>query len=437
VITGTPYRRLSFFERFRYPRQIDFDNALNHHAVVAGMSGTGKSSLLKVMALQEFNHSVVLIDTHRDAFIDTLHACIELDIDPSRVIIIDPTTPQYGTIILDPLRIAGVDPYVCVDSLLAACRGVWRDAWGARMEDCLRRLFLTLQATNLPLSAGLTFLEDEKMHRLILTKVNDPELENFWQYFFKYHRADIESSRNKLSSFLLNPFVKPMFDRAGSNIDFYDAFKNGKIILINLSRNYFKDDSSRGFLGAIFLSMVYNALLQRENDKERRSVVILADEVHEYYIPEFVNPFLTGGRKYGAGLKMFTQSLGHFKPHDLEIIFSTVGSIISFAVGYADAKRLVDELFTFRNDAIVKHQKRDMFGGYGDKTFYSAGEQRQHALTELMEQAQREVLVRVKKRHGNETYIGQVTDVPEFQVSPEEESEYRRESAKHHGYTNP
>lgn len=268
------------------------------------------------------------------------------------MIIIDPTTPQYGNIIVDPLHIIGVDPYVCVDSILAACRGVWREAWGARMEDCLRRLFLTLQAANLPLSVGLVFLEDEKMHRLILTKINDPELENFWQYFFKYHHGDIESSRNKLSSFLLNPFIKPMFDRVGSTVDFYEAFNKGKIILINLSRNFFKDDSSRGFLGAIFLSMIYNALLQRENDNERRPMVMLCDEIHEYYIPEFVNPILTGGRKYGAGLKMFTQSLGHFKPHDLEIIFSTVGSIIAFQVGYADGRRLVDELFTFRNRVV-------------------------------------------------------------------------------------
>lgn len=437
MIQGTPYRPISFWERFRYPRQIDFDDTLNNHTIVPGISGTGKTSLLKTIALQAFNHSVVLIDTHRDAFIDTLHACIALGVQPSRVIVVDATTPKYGTIVLDPLHIAGVEPYVCVDSLLAACRGVWRESWGARMEDCLRHLFLTLQATNLPLSVGLTFLENEKMHRLILAKTNDPELENFWQYFFKYHRGDIESSRNKLSSFLLNPFIKPMFDNVGSTIDFYHAFNKGKIVLINLSRNYFKDDSSRGFLGAIFLSMAYNALLQRENDKEKRPVVMLCDEIHEYYIPEFVNPILTGARKYGAGLKMFTQSLGGFKPQDLEVIFSTTASIISFAVGFADGRRIVDELFTFRNDEIVKHQKRDMFGGYGDKTFYSAVEQRQHALAELMEQAQREVFVRIKKRQGNETYIGHVADVPEFKVSPEEEAEYRRESARHHGYQNP
>lgn len=76
MIIGTPYRRLFFFERFRYPRQIDFNDALNNHTIVPGVSGTGKTSLLKVMVLQEFNHSVILIDTHHDAFIDTLHACI-------------------------------------------------------------------------------------------------------------------------------------------------------------------------------------------------------------------------------------------------------------------------------------------------------------------------------------------------------------------------
>jgi type IV secretory pathway TraG/TraD family ATPase VirD4 len=271
-----------------------------------------------------------------------------------------------------------------------------------------------------------------------MSRVNDVELERFWEYFFRFHRADIESSRNKLSSFLLSPFIKPMFDSVGSTIDFYQTFKSGKVILVNLSRNFFKDDSSRGFLGAVIFSMVYNALLQRENDQERRPVVMLCDEIHEYFIPDFVLPILTGGRKYGAGLKMFTQSLGHFKPHDLEIIFSTIGSIVAFAVGSADAKRLVDELFSFRNDEIVKqYQKRDIYGGYGEKTYYSAGEQRQHALAELMEQHQREVLVRIKKRHGNETYIGRVADVPEFKVSSEEEAEYRRGSARHHGYQNP
>src|SRR5262245_8980857 len=85
----------------------------------------------------------------------------------------------------------------------------------------------------------LVFLENEKAHRLILQKANDHELDTFWEYFWKFHRADIESSRNKLSSFLLSPFINPMFDSVGSTIDFYDAFNSEKIILVNASNNFF------------------------------------------------------------------------------------------------------------------------------------------------------------------------------------------------------
>ena len=439
MMTGVPYRQLSLWEqlwhRF-FPQEIDCSDAINNHSLTCGNSGVGKTSKLKgdVWEGLHTEDNMLILDTHKELFDSIAPMAIKLGVQPDEILFIDPTSPQYGHIIIDPLR--GVEPYVAVDALLAVCRAIWLTSWGERMADCLRHLLLVLINLNLPLSEGLPFLQDDAIHKFMMSKVNDLELETFWAYFFRYHRPDIESTRNKLS-FLLNPLIKPMFDRVGSTIDFYEAFKHGKIVAINLSRNYFKDDSSRGFLAAVLISMVYNALLQRENDKEKRPLMMFLDEVHEYYIPEIINNILTGGRKYGAGLKMYTQSLGHFKPHDLDIIFSTIGSICSFQVGFNDARRLVDEMFTFRNDEIVKHQEHDIFGRYGEKKYHSAGEQRQHALAELMEQAQREVLVRIKKRQGNETYIGRVADLPEFKVSPQEEDAYRRESARHHGYTNP
>ena len=407
-----------------------------------GISGTGKTSKLTGDMWEELHTdacaSEMLIDTHEDCYNRVAPMCIKLSVPPSEVLFIDPTDAHYGHIVLDPLRIPGVDPYTCVDSLLAVFRGICGSSFGARQEDCLRHTFLTLQAVNLPVSAALSFLENEKMHRLIVSKTNDPELENFWEYFYKYHRADVESSRNRLASFLLNPQIKPLFDSVGSTFDFYDIFNEGEIIACNIARRCFKDESSRGWLCAVLLSMAYNALLRREHDKEKKPVILFCDEIGEYFgNGEFVLPILTGGRKWGAGLRIYTQSLGAFsKPH-LEIIFSTVGSIVSFAVGHEDANRLVNEMFSMRNDTHIKHQERDLYGGYGEKKHYSAGELRQHYLEELKNQAQREVFVRIKKRHGNETYIGRVADVPEFTVSPEEEAEYKRESAKHHGYQNP
>ena len=446
MITGLPYRQLSFWEHWYYhfwPLQIDFANALNNHTIVPGISGTGKTSLLKAMAWEELHthNALILVDTHLDAFQATLHACIRLGVEPSQCVIIDPTRLEFGAVSLGILHPEpGQHPYVLIDSLLACARGLYGPSFGERMADVMRMLFLTLQKAHVPFTASIPFLTDKKFHDLIISRTGDIEIERFWEHLGTFRKGDatiiIESTRNKINPVLMSPFLKPLFDKVEPTVHFYDACKEGKVILVNLSRNFLKDDSSRGFLGSLLMHLIYNALLQRENDKEKNPVTILCDEVHEYFVPDFFNPMLTGARKYGAGLKMFTQSLGYFKPHDLEIIFSTVGSIISFAVGYADARRLVDELLTFRNDEIVKHQKRDMFGGYGDKTFYSAGEQRQHVLAELMEQAQRELFIRIKKRHGNETYIGRVSYVPEFKVSPEEEAAYRRESARHHGYIN-
>lgn len=424
-------------QRWSFRRAVPLGDTINSHLACLGLPGLGKSALLKLLTLHAMaqRHAVLVVDTNFDTFQWCLHACIALDYAPSDVIVLDLAQPQYGVPVIDPLRMSGIPPYGCVDSLLACCRGIWRDAWGARMEDCLRHLWLTLQAAGLPLSQALPFLENEKAHKLILQKSNDYALENFWEYFWKYHRADIESSRNKLSSFLLNPFIKPVFDSIGSTIDLYDAFNQGKIVLVNISNTLFKDESSRGFLGATILHMAFNALVQREQDNQRRPVSLLLDECHEYWGDgSFTVPILKTGRKYGAGLKLFTQSLGSFEKSDVETLFDTVGTLVSFGVSDVQAKRIVDEIFTFRSDTMVKSagEGKDIYGFWGKKEYYSTGDQRSHALAELKEQRRQEVVAKLRKINGSEVWLAQVSELPVFKVEQSVEQQFRAESAQYH-----
>lgn len=410
---------------------------INPHLLCLGLPGLGKSGALKLLGLKELSQgsSVMCIDTNRDSFEWMLHATIVLGYAPQDVIIIDLTDHTHGVPIIDPLRIRGVDPFVCADSLVALFRGVWRDAFGDRMRDVLLRLWLTLQKADLPLSQALPFLESPVLRDAIIKKANDPALEQFWSYFIKQHAADIESSRNKLSSFLLNPFIKPMLDSVDATIDFYDAFNRGRIFLVNDSNAFFKDETTRGFLGALVMNMVFNALVQREQDKQRRPVAILCDEVHEYWgNGSFFVPVLKTGRKYGAGLKLFTQSLGSFEKADVDTLFDTVGSLVSFGVSDVQARRIIDELFTFKNEDMIKSQDRDLYGAYGETKFYSTGDQRTHAMALLKEQIVREAIVKLRKRKGNEVYLAETGDLPNWRVSPKREAAFRAASAKNHAF---
>ncbi|MEM9268981.1 MAG: hypothetical protein AAGA78_08600, partial [Pseudomonadota bacterium] len=110
------------------------------HTYVIGQTGTGKSTTLFNLALQDAHHGTgfCLIDPHGDLALN-LHQ--RLSSKHHYWDVADPKSP-YG---YNPLTAvsAGLRPLVA-DGLISALKKQWHDAWGPRMEHLLRQALLAL-----------------------------------------------------------------------------------------------------------------------------------------------------------------------------------------------------------------------------------------------------------------------------------------------------
>ena len=114
------------------------------HVYVIGKTGTGKSTLIETMALQDLERGsgFALIDPHGD-----LVARVAARIPTSRrdkVIYLDATDPSqpYG---YNPLRHVSEDRVALAASgMMDVFKKMWPDSWGVRMEHILRNVLMAL-----------------------------------------------------------------------------------------------------------------------------------------------------------------------------------------------------------------------------------------------------------------------------------------------------
>jgi hypothetical protein len=251
IATATPYDQMGILKSIYYhykPLKLtleDFNTSLNAHMFCLGTSGAGKSRFITKLATAEINagHSLFLIDTAQDPNRQVLYYCIKAGIDPSRVIILDAT---YRGIPVPDFHIFDVPDGSfedsIVDGFVAAHRGFLGESFGERQADVLRMLGYTFIKSNAPfMPYSIRFLTEEKIRNAILKRANDQTLTHFWTHMTKQssYNTVIESSRNKLNALAMNTLVSQFFDSNRSTVDLYQAFNQGKIILLNLSENHY------------------------------------------------------------------------------------------------------------------------------------------------------------------------------------------------------
>src|SRR5216684_2995428 len=114
------------------------------HIYIIGKTGTGKSTLLETMALQDLERGsgIALIDPHGD-LVERVAARIP-DHRAADVIYLNASDPSqpYG---YNPLRHVRVDRIALAASgFLEVFKKMWPEAWGVRMEHILRNALMAL-----------------------------------------------------------------------------------------------------------------------------------------------------------------------------------------------------------------------------------------------------------------------------------------------------
>ncbi len=309
------------------------------HILLIGQTGTGKSTLMHNMAIQDAwqRHGFCLIDPH-----GTLAEGLHHTLPASHLYwnIADPECP-YG---FNPLRrVSATYRPLVASGLLEALKKQWPDAWGVRMEHLLRYAILALleqeQADLRDIMKLFTF---KGFRRQISQSLSDPQVRQFWQHEYPamnyQSSADgVQSVANKLGAFLAHPNVRAALCEPKEPLRFRSLMDTGQMLIVNLAKGQLGADVAN-IMGGLITANVMLAAFTRHGLPElaRRTFFLYADEYPSFTTQSFTN-LLSESRKYGLGVVLANQHLSQADTEVREAVLGNVGTMVVFRVGAMDA----------------------------------------------------------------------------------------------------
>nr|WP_295469262.1 type IV secretion system DNA-binding domain-containing protein [Mesorhizobium sp.] len=312
------------------------------HLFAIGQTGTGKSSLLRLLVQQDIEAGCgfCLIDPHGDL------ASSVVEGNQASLIFWDAADPEspYG---FNPLaHVAPEYRPLAASSLIDTLKQQWPDAWGARMEHLLRfALLALLERPASSIADIIPLFLDKEFREEVVTSITDEKVLEFWTVEYaklRYQSAGdgVASIANKLGAFLAHPVVRKASCEPAEPLQMRQIMDNGGMLVVNLAKGRLGTDISN-LLGGLIVSDIANAAYSRQDlpAEERRPFFLYVDEFHAFTTSAFTD-MLAELRKYGLGLTLTTQHFSRIENDAREAILGNVGTLISFRVGATDAALL-------------------------------------------------------------------------------------------------
>jgi type IV secretory pathway TraG/TraD family ATPase VirD4 len=319
------------------------------HIYIIGKTGTGKSTLVETMALQDLErgNGFALIDPHGD-LVERIAARIPASrrADLIYLNVPDPTQP-YG---YNPLRHVSNDRIALAASgMMEVFKKMWPDAWGVRMEHILRNVLMALlEQPDATLHDLLRMLSDQGFRKQVAGSLRNETvrtflLKEFERFSFGYRADGTAPIQNKVGAFLADPLLNRILTAPESDLHIRRIMDQGKVLLVNLAKGRIGDDSS-SLLGGLLVTTIGLAAYSRADTSpaERRDFFVYIDEFQSFTTLALAN-MLSELRKYRVGFTVAHQYLHQLEPDVRHAVLGNVGSVISFRVGAEDSPYLARE----------------------------------------------------------------------------------------------
>ena len=313
------------------------------HTYAIGKTGTGKTTLLETIALQDMvrGRGVTVIDPHGD-LAERLVAQVPQWREHDLIYLNAPDLSQpYG---YNPLRRVQTDRIpLAASGLMEAFKKLWDEAWGVRMEHVLRNtLYALIEFGDATLPDILRMLTEKSFQREVLARVKNDQVKAFWtkefpKYNPRYQQESIAPIQNKVGAFLADPRLYRMFTNPPVDLHFRKIMDEGKILIVNLAKGRLGEDSAN-LLGALLVTTLGLAAFSRADVEEhnRPDYHIFIDEFQSFTTLSVAN-MVSELRKFHVGLVLAHQHLYQLEPEVRHAVLGNVGTIISFRLGPEDA----------------------------------------------------------------------------------------------------
>ncbi len=342
------------------------------HFYAIGQTGTGKTTLLKNMIIQDIKSGagVCMIDPHGSDIQEILASIPKERYED--VIYFDPSyteRPMALNMLEYDKRFPEQKIFV-VNEMLSIFNKLFdlKQTGGPMFEQYFRNsVLLTLEDSD----SGATLLDVSRVlvnkpyREYKLSKCQNPIVLQFWREVADKAGGEaalqniVPYVTSKFDNFLANDIMRPIISQQVSSFNFREVMDQKKILLVNLAKGRLGDLNSH-LLGLIIVGKFLMAALSRVDS--------LGQKLSDFYlyIDEFQNVttdsiavILSEARKYRLGLNIAHQFIGQLSDTIKGAVFGNVGTIASFRVGPEDAELLekqFEPIFTARDIADLPNR---------------------------------------------------------------------------------
>ena len=323
------------------------------HTYVIGKTGTGKTTLLENMVLQDVHagRGVGVIDPHGE-FVERILS----QIPPERmgdVVYFNPVDMEYP-IGFNVLEVTDQKyKHLIVSDLLGIFTKIWANVWSARMEYILQNCIMALLDTPGTTLLGIPrILVDKGYREKIIANVKDPVVRSFWIHEYETWRDQFRNEaivpiQNKVGQFLNTGFIRNIVGQSKSTLNVSEIMNSRKILLVNVSKGKVGEDNSQ-LLGAMIITKIQLAAMERVRipEEDRQDFYLYVDEFQNFATDSFAG-ILSEARKYRLNLIIAHQYVGQLvtdvSTKVRDAVFGNVGTMMLFRIGAGDAEFLEKE----------------------------------------------------------------------------------------------
>ena len=333
------------------------DEDRRRHIYVIGQTGTGKSTLLGNMMIEDIQSGkgVAIIDPHGDLVENALGFVPKERLDD--VIYFNPgdLARPLGLNMLDFNHDRPEEKTFIVNEMQSIFNKLFsQETMGPMFEQYMRNALL-LMMEDMP-NEPATLVEvpriftDSAYRARKLARIHNPVVIDFWEK--EAVKAGGEASlanmtpyiTSKFNNFISNDYMRPIIGQSKSSFNFREVMDSKKILLINLSKGKIGDINA-GLLGMVFTGKILMAALSRVDiaDAEKRPDFNLYIDEFQNFTTDSIATILSEARKYRLNLTMAHQFIAQLDEKIRDAVFGNVGSELVMRVGVQDAEFLVKQ----------------------------------------------------------------------------------------------
>lgn len=340
---------LGFSRSLGVDRQVfQSPSSRHHHLCIVGQSGTGKSTLLENIVLQDIldGRGVIVIDPYGNLIRQILG---KIPFDRAEDVILFDPADNERPLGLNPLESCGQEELdVLVNAFIDLTNAFYSphdtEIIKPLLEHCVRKVALTVMSTsgNSLIEILRAFQDDTFVPNSLLANIADPLWCEDWTSKFSQSTCGrnhevINRLVSKFIQFASDQRMYSILGQSRSSFSFREAMDTGKIVLVSLAQGVLGSENTK-FLGVVLLSMILRAVASRTElpVDQQRDVSLVIDEFHNCATDSLVQ-MLTKASEYRQGLILANQHLGQLKPGIREAVLGNVGSILAFRLRTSDA----------------------------------------------------------------------------------------------------